>query len=199
MGRFERKRKKGVSGKVFALVLAAALVLGAGIGGTLAWLTDKTDSITNTFTVGDINIELTETTGGTEKQFKMVPGNEIAKDPKVTVEAGSEACWLFVKIEKSTNFDTFLTYSVAEGWTKLDGGTDTVYYRQVNAAEKDTPFNVLKGDKVSVKEEVTKAQMNSLTDKNYPTLTFTAYAVQKDNVNTAATAWQAAQAATSNP
>ena len=199
MGRFERKRKKGVSGKVFALVLAAALVLGAGIGGTLAWLTDKTDSITNTFTVGDINIELTETTGGTDKQFKMVPGNQIEKDPKVTVKAGSEACWLFVKIEKSTNFDTFLTYSVAEGWTKFDGVTDTVYYREVDAATADTSFSVLANNQVSVKENVTKAQMNALMPATYPTLTFTAYAVQKDNVNTAATAWQAAQAATSNP
>lgn len=196
MGRFERKRKKGVSGKVFALVLAAALVLGAGIGGTLAWLTDKTDPITNTFTVGDINIELTETTGGTSKQFKMVPGNQIAKDPKVTVKAGSEACWLFVKIDKSTNFDTYLTYEVDTSvWTKLEGVTETVYYREVAAATSDTTYSVLVDDRVSVSEDVTKAQMNELTSATYPTLTFTAYAVQKDNVGTAAEAWGLAKAA----
>ena len=199
MGRFERKRKKGVSGKVFALVLAAALVLGAGIGGTLAWLTDKTDPITNTFTVGDINIELTETMGGANKQFKMVPGNQIAKDPKVTVKAGSEACWLFVKIDKSTNFDTYLTYEVDTSvWTKLEGVTETVYYREVAAATSDTTYSVLVDDQVSVSEDVTKAQMNELTSATYPTLTFTAYAVQKDNVGTASEAWTLATAA-ANP
>ena len=194
MGRFERKRKKSVSGKVFALVLAAALVLGAGIGGTLAWLTDKTDPITNTFTVGDINIELTETTGGTSKQFKMVPGNQIAKDPKVTVKAGSEACWLFVKIDKSNGVDTYLTYAVDSGWTALTG-SDGVYYRKVAAATSDTTYSVLVDDRVSVKENVTKAQMNELTSATYPKLTFTAYAVQKDNVDTASEAWGLAKAA----
>ena len=194
MGRFERKRKKGVSGKVFALVLAAALVLGAGIGGTLAWLTDKTDPITNTFTVGDINIELTETTGGADKQFKMVPGNKIAKDPKVTVKAGSEACWLFVKVDKSNGVDTYLTYAVDSGWTALTG-SDGVYYCEVDAATSDTTYSVLVDDQVSVNENVTKAQMNELTSATYPTLTFTAYAVQKDNVDTAAEAWRLARAA----
>lgn len=89
--------------KVLSIV-AVVLVLCCAIGGTLAWLTDKTDPVVNTFTVGDINIELKETT----TNYKMVPGNTITKDPKVTVKANSEACWLFVKVEKSSNFDSFI-------------------------------------------------------------------------------------------
>lgn len=169
--------------KVLSIV-AVVLVLCCAIGGTLAWLTDKTASVKNTFTVGDINIELTETT----TNYKMVPGNTISKDPKVTVKANSEACWLFVKVEKSANFDSFMTYDMADGWTELPSVTG-VYYREVAATTAATDFSVLKGDSVSVKDTVTKADPNALTQNTFPTLTFTAYAVQKDNVADAATAW----------
>ena len=80
--------------KKITLLLSLVLAVAMGIGGTLAWLTAKTEAVKNTFTVGNINITLTETT----TNYKMVPGQTIAKDPKVTVKAGSEACWLFVKI-----------------------------------------------------------------------------------------------------
>ena len=173
------KKKLTVSLAVLALV--ACMTAGA----TLAWLTAKTSSVTNTFTYGDINIELKETTG---ESYKMVPGNTIAKDPKVTVKANSEACWLFVKVEKSTNFDEFMTYGIADGWTKLDG-VDGVYYREVDSPTDDTVFDVLKDNSVTVKTTVTKEQFNSLTSTTMPTLTFTAYACQKDNVSTAADAW----------
>lgn len=165
-------------------VIAIALVLCCVVGGSLAWLVDQTTSVTNTFTVGDINIDLTETT----TDYKMVPGNTIAKDPTVTVEAGSEASWLFVKVTESANFDDFMTYAIADGWTAL-AGVDGVYYRQVPATTADTTFAVLKDNTVSVKDTVTKEQLNALTADTYPTLTFQAYAVQSDNVATAADAW----------
>lgn len=173
------KKKLTVSLAVLALV--ACMTAGA----TLAWLTAKTSSVTNTFTYGDINIDLDETTG---ESYKMVPGNTIKKDPKVTVEANSEACWLFVKVEKSNNFDSFMEYEIASGWTKLDG-VDGVYYREVASSTTDTVFDVLSGNSVTVKTTVTKEQFNSLTSTTMPTLTFTAYACQKDNVSTAADAW----------
>lgn len=169
--------------KVLSIV-AVVLVLCCAIGGTLAWLTAKTDPVKNTFTVGDINIELKETT----TNYKMVPGNTIAKDPKVTVKANSEACWLFVKVEKSANFDSFMTYEMADGWTALPG-VDGVFYREVAATTAATDFSVLKDNSVLVKNTVTKADLNALTQNTFPTLTFTAYAVQKDNVADAATAW----------
>ncbi len=176
--------------KVLSIV-AVVLVLCCAIGGTLAWLTDKTDPVKNTFTVGDINIELKETT----TNYKMVPGNTITKDPKVTVKANSEACWLFVKVEKSNNFDGFMTYTMADGWTQLvdaDGkAVNGVFYREVTATTADTSFSVLSGDQVRVLGTVTKTQMENIKNGGIaaPTLTFTAYAVQKDNVADAATAW----------
>lgn len=169
--------------KTLALVLALTLLVAGVVGGTLAWLTDQTAEVKNTFTVGDINIGLTETT----TDYKMVPGNTIAKDPTVTVKANSEACWLFVKVTKSENLDTFITYAIAEGWTALPG-VDGVYYREVPASAADQTFSVLKGDAVTVKDTVTKAMLTAKDFAN-PTLTFKAYAVQKDNVASASDAW----------
>lgn len=174
--------------KVLSIV-AVVLVLCCAIGGTLAWLTDKTGPVVNTFTVGDINIELKETT----TNYKMVPGNTITKDPKVTVKANSEACWLFVKVEKSSNFDNFMTYAMADGWTALPDVTG-VYYRKVAATTAATEFSVLKDNSVLVKDSVTKTMLNGLGETTFPTLTFTAYAVQKDNVATATDAWAKANA-----
>lgn len=182
------KKKMAIAATAIALVLCFA------IGGTLAWLVAKTDSVVNTFTYGDINIGLAETTS----EYKMIPGTNIKKDPKVTVKAKSEACWLFVKIEKSTNikFSDFITYEVAEGWTALDGVAG-VYYREVAATTNDVVFAVLKGNQVTVKDTVTKEALNALTEDTYPKLTFTAYAVQKDGFDTAAAAW--AKAHSGNP
>ena len=175
--------------KSFVMVLALVLVFAVAVGGVVAWLTATTGSVTNTFTVGDINITLTEEAGkDANYQFKMVPGNTITKDPKVTVVGGSEACWLFVKVEKTANFDTFMTYAMADGWTELPG-VSGVYYREVAANANNQDFNVLKDNQVTVKGEVTKTQLEAVKTINQPTLTFTAYAVQKDNIADAATAW----------
>lgn len=183
--------------KITITIICAVLSCVCLIGTTFAWLKAETAPITNTFTYGDINITLKETKGtgtDTAKTFKMIPGNEIPKDPTVTVTKGSENCWLFIKVEKGNNPDNYLDYSVdtAGGWTLVPGQTD-VYYRQVNYNESnDQPFNVLTGNKVTVKSSLTKADLTAI-GANYPTLKFTAYAVQRDsNIDTVAEAWQVA-------
>lgn len=181
-----RRNSNGISARVLVMAVALTLIIGGIIGGSVAWLTDKTDAVVNTFTVGDINITLAETT----TDFKMVPGKSIAKNPKVTVKGGSEACWLFVKIDESTNLSQFIEYNIATGWTKLKDG---VYYREVAASDGNQSFDVISGNSVTVKTDVTKTMLNGLTDATKPTLTFTAYAVQKDNMNNVNTAWAEAQ------
>lgn len=97
--------------KKVAVMLACALAVGCAIGGSLAWLTDQTENVTNTFTVGDINIDLkehdylpesktldTESPVTENKDYLFVPGDTLPKDPFVTVEANSEDCYLFVKV-----------------------------------------------------------------------------------------------------
>ena len=192
--------------RTLTILIAVVLVVACAVGGTLAWLKVQTQEVTNTFTAGDINITLAETT----TDYKMVPGNNISKDPKVTVKAGSEACWLFVKVDKSDNYGDFLEdYAIAEGWTLLGGeGNDGVYYREVAATTVDTSFYVLSGNKVTVKTGVTKAMLNTIDGvvaedatedaeaaeiALRPTLTFTAYAIQKDNFPNVSAAWNEAK------
>lgn len=175
--------------KKLMTVLALVLVVAMSVAGTIAFLTDTTDPITNTFTVGNIDIGLAETT----TDFKMVPGCDIAKDPKVTVEANSEDCWLFVKIDESENLDSFISYAVADDWTQGDD-TDipsNVWYRPVEASTADQTFSVLAGDKVTVNNNVTKGMMDGLEVSGaiQPTLTFTACAVQADGFATASAAY----------
>ncbi len=176
--------------KTIILILSLALVVAFAATGAVAWLTAVTDPVQNTFTVGNIDLKLEETT----TDYTMVPGNDIAKDPKVTVLGGSEDCWLFVKVEESDNLCTFIEYAIADGWTALPGVAG-VYYREVAASETDQAFAVLQGDIVSVPDSVTKDMMDALTEETAPTLTFTAYAVQKANIATAADAWAAVQPA----
>ncbi len=193
------RKRRGISTKALVALLALVLVIGCSLGGSLAWLTAKTDPVTNTFTVGDINISLDEST----TDYKIVPGVNIAKDPEVTVEANSEACWLFVKVDEA-NWPEFkesdgttrkVKYAIAGDWTKLTDveGVDNVYYRQVSASTEDQTFPVLAGDTVTVSSTLTKGEVQGIgTGENAPTLTFTAYAVQQEGVETATAAWEIA-------
>lgn len=195
------KNRRNVSNKTVAILLALVLAIGCAVGGTLAWLISQTDPVVNTFTYGDIDIDLTETTG---TEYKIIPGVNINKNPKVTVKANSEACWLFVKVEeknwpdlKETDGTTRkVNYAIADGWIALDSQTG-VYYRKVEAtaAKEGVSYYILKGDTtytngvVTVSEDLTKTEVDRLKGKK-PTLTFTAYAVQKDGIDTAAAAWE---------
>lgn len=182
------------------LILAMALLVGGAVGGTLAWLTDQPTALTNTFTVGNIDIDLDESAN---LDLKMIPGNTIAKDPYVTVAKGSEACWLFVKVEELNSFSTYMSYTIAGGWFSLGASYPDVFYRQVDAvpadAASDPTFYILAGDTahpngiVTVSQDVTKTQMDALAPLDHddlPALTFTAYAVQQANLDSAVKAWQ---------
>lgn len=203
-----KKYKLKQSAKKVMLVLVAGIfILGSVAAGSLAWLIDETDPLTNTFVYGDINIDLYETDTGLDQDndartntYKMMPGEDIIKDPKVTVMQSSEDCWLFVKLEKLNNFDEFMEYTILVGdndWKVLDAiNHPGVYYRAVSADEvkdDDKVFSIIQNDKVTVKGNVTKQMLNDLTDATYPRLKVTAYAVQRsetiDAIDTAIEAW----------
>lgn len=214
-----RKTRSAMRRMLFTLALVLVVAV-ASVGGTIAWLKVSTEPVVNTFTVGDINITLTETAtttvdGKQTKQFKIIPGVDIDKDPKVTVKANSEACWLFVKVEED-NWPTVtetigdlettgtttvrkVNYEIVRDWQKLTGvaGVDNVYYRKVNATTADAVFNVLKDNKVTVSQNLTKTDVATIKNAGTPTLTFTAYAVQQDGIaDNPATAWAQASTAT---
>ena len=179
--------------KIAALIAAIVLVIGCTAGGTVAWLVSKPNAITNVFTVGNINATLTET----KTAFKIVPGVDIDKDPIATVKANSEDCYLFVQLTEE-NWPAFteagsttrkVKYEIADGWTKLKDG---VYYREVTKKDTDQPFDVLKGNKVTVSSTLTKENADAITGD--PKLTVAVYAVQKEGMGSAAEAWAAANA-----
>lgn len=223
--RFESpRRRKSISSRTLVLMLSLMMVIGCVVGGTVAWLSAKTNEVKNTFSASDIGVTLDENKGtaveGEEntKEFKMIPGWMLEKDPVVSVTADSEDCYLFVKVIEdkgvvtytpsgetepvTTKWSDFLSYEIADGWNALDG-VSGVYYKifdskdTTNTNVKGTLYSVLKDDQVQVKETVTKEMMNALTSDTQPTLTFTAYAVQLYKNNTEpfspAEAWNLAQ------
>ena len=204
-----RKTRSAMRRMLFTLALVLVVAV-ASVGGTIAWLTDKTDPVTNTFTTANIDIDLTETWNAMADEnstdydtwnAKLVPGKEYAKDPKVTVNAGSEACWLFVHVAEANNTintsDKVVSYTVRTGdgeWTAVPGH-DGFFYREVDATTAAAvSYYVLTGNNtnpngfVKINENLTKKQEEAF-GANTPTITVTAAAVQKDGVADVTAAW----------
>ena len=180
--------------KLLIAAVCLVAILTTAVVGTIAWLTDKTQTVTNTFSPSNIGLTLTE------EGFngKMVPGTEIIKKATVTVTNDID-CYVFIQVAESDNLDTFITYAMADGWAPVTDTTN-VYYRLVEDDATVKAFSVLKNDKVTVNGSVTEGMMESLTDATkYPTLSFTAYACQKEGFADAAAAWTEAQKLDTNP
>jgi len=116
-------RKKG---RALLVALCAVMLVAVGVLGTLAYLTSK-DSVTNTFTVGNVHIKLDEakvnvngekvnandvvdpnsTVRVEENSYHLLPGHTYVKDPTVTVLNGSEDCYvrMLVTINKQAALD----------------------------------------------------------------------------------------------
>ena len=170
--------------KKLLIIIATSLCLTiAFIGTTVAYLTAVSGPVENSFVIGNIKLELTETTGNT---YQLIPGKTVEKNPKVIVKSGSEDCWVFVKVEKTSGFDNYLEYEIEDGWTHL-GGFDGVYYRTVVNAKTDVEFNVLKSNAITVRDDLTEEKMSAIT--SLPTMTFSAYAVQSHTVDDVVDAW----------
>ena len=101
-------KKKLVTGALLAAFGAVAVT-----GGTLAYFTD-TDAKDNTFTVGNVDITLTEPNWdaeGSKDAPEVYPGEALKKDPTVTND-GANPCFVRVKVT---------------GWDALDPAGDITY------------------------------------------------------------------------
>ena len=114
--------KKSTGGKLLALFVVLALLIGGAVGGTLAWLVTKTDPVVNTFTAGNINITLDEPNFDNTNAYKILPGDTIDKDPTVTVEAGSEDCYvrMFMLINWTPEADRSFVGEESTEWFDID-------------------------------------------------------------------------------
>lgn len=84
--------------KIMILAICLLVVLNLSIFSTLAWMTD-TSQVTNTFTVGTVDIELEETDVDKDgkkdlNNYHLIPGEEYVKDPTMTIKAKSEESYV---------------------------------------------------------------------------------------------------------
>ena len=136
------------------IIAAAVLLMVFVVGGTIAYFTD-TDTKTNTFTIGNVDITLTEDGWDAladtnnndipDVAEDMMPGESVTKDPLINNVSTKNPAYVFVKVEvpcttivaPATTSEELFTYTVNAGWTELSsaqvactsGGTAThVYY-----------------------------------------------------------------------
>ena len=82
--------------QVAATMAACALVGAMAVGGTMAYLTDN-EGVTNTFTVGGVQVDLTEP-NKPDEDTPRVPNEEMAKDPTIT-NTGENDAVMFVSFD----------------------------------------------------------------------------------------------------
>ena len=180
------------------LVLGAILLVAATMFGTVAYLT-STDTVKNTFTVGNVAITLDETDVDVygvkdtddrvkENVYKLIPGHTYVKDPTVHVAAGSEAAWLFVKVEDGIaaiqGATTIADQLEDNGWTPLDGVANVYTREKVVSKNEVQNFQVFGSFTLTDDANVSAYASASIT--------VTAYAVQADGFENAKDAWTAA-------
>ncbi len=176
--------------KALLLVLAAALIVVASIGGTLAWLSDKTTAITNTFTAGDVGITLTEPNYDGNDSAILVPGVSIDKDPTVTVTADSEDCYVFVKVTNELS-DILSGFAINSDWEAVGGHSGLYQYKEiVQKSSTDTVLTKL-FTSITVDQD---ADADTVATYDGKTIVVTAYAIQSDIISEADAITQAATA-----
>lgn len=206
------RARKNNSKKLTVVLLSIILVLCCTIGGTLAWLSATSGTVTNTFTVGDITIDLKEHELGdggaltteevtAEDEYKILPGTSQPKDPFVRIGANSENCYVFVQVKEVNNTvgntnEKYIEWAIANGWTQLGNTTNGVstYYRTTNYATAAIPttYDVLANNSVSYGPDLTKEDIallygenGTLEDGEKPQLIFKAFAVQSEGLTKA--------------
>lgn len=192
--------------KVLAIAVCAILLVVGSIAGTVAYLMDSAE-VTNTFTVGNVSITMDEAkadeygnfvngegqivstaadaarvagTAQDKNVYKIIPGHSYKKNPTIVVEAGSEDCYLFFKINVSNNdFDEKLTFDIGSDWTQIDSTGVYFYNTKAVAGTVVDPFTTF-----TVDSDIEDVSVYAAAE-----ITVTAYAVQADGFADATTAW----------
>lgn len=142
------------------VIIAAALVAIMAIGSTFAYFIDR-DSVTNQFTVGDVEISVEEPNWNPDNGQNITPNKEMKKDPQVTNKGANDA-YVFVSVSipkadvktatdegellGTQNQDLF-TYTVNEGWKliKTVNNNDSTEYVYAFATEAGEMFQLKPG------------------------------------------------------
>lgn len=206
-----KNAKKIVMGGVAALALVTASVMG-----TMAYFTSKTETVNNTFTVGDVDITLdetkTDTLGKAEttvkdgetvvvrtdkgNSYKLYPGETYTKDPTVHVGDDSENCYLFVRVENGLagaekTGDTISKQIEAKGWALVPGETNVYYLGSNNTmTEVEKASDHVVFDTFTIDPSKSGSDLEDYKDAN---IKITAGAVQAHGISATdiTTAWNA--------
>lgn len=196
--------------KALLLTLCAVMLMAASVLGTVAYLTDQTDAVVNTFTVGSIfdddedsGIVLLEheavdpdgdgvyalnTKEVSANTYVVYPGVNLPKDPFVRVTGLNAQAYLFVEVVDNTCSALTVTVDTAK-WTATtltgqNGGTVYVYAVNGGKLTQDLTDTCILADN---KIDVADAQIS-----DPGTVTFYAYIVQASGFASASAAWQGA-------
>lgn len=145
--------KKSSTKKKAIIMLVVLLLVGAIAAGIYAYFTD-TESKTNTFTIGNVDIQLTEPLYDAAKQAdadygkNLMPGEEVVKDPTITNISTANSAYLFAKVTvptytaSSTEVPLFSLENIGSGWELIQttpatsSNHEVVYvYAYCNAAK----------------------------------------------------------------
>ena len=179
--------------KITAIALVVCLVAVAIVGGSLAYFTD-TDAKTNTFTVGNVAIALSEDhwNPNSTRPPQVYPGEVLTKDPVVT-NTGANPCFVRIQVTGLNCLGdagniVYLTNGVENalgtGWTFHDG-----YFYYTEALEGGEETTAL-FDSIQIPTGLTND--NATTNSNDDATTnfnvvVTAYAVQAEGITMAGT------------
>ena len=146
--------------KIIAWLLVITLSAGVAIGGTLAYLTDR-DSEANVFTVGDVEIDLTE---DFQQGAELVPGVEIKKEPTVS-NVGPNDAWVWTTVAVPADLAEVVDFTgKGDGWKDWTKGDETV---EING-KNYVLYTILHKDALAVGEETnplfTTVALNSAVD-----------------------------------
>ena len=141
-------RKKSL----LSMAAAVGMIALIGVGATFAYFSDTTEQLTNTFTLGKVEIELAEPNWKGDK-VDIVPGQSFDKDPTVTVAANSVNSYVFMNVDGLDEMPTYFSIDgISSEWKKVDENEtldlDGVY---VYVGETGTEAKI-----VEKSEEVTK-------------------------------------------
>lgn len=201
--------------KALALALCAVLLVVTTVFVTMAYLTATTDTVKNTFTVGNVTLkgdsgygldeakvdvygnEIENAGRVTSNKYKLIPGHTYTKDPTVHVADNSETCYLFVQVKnglKDIIADKTIENQMVElGWICIDETNGIWAY--ATTVENVVKMTAVDGgaDKV-VFNEFTLADDADVSAYEDAEITITAYAVQADGFEneSAATIWNTA-------
>ncbi len=178
--------------KRWLIILCAALLVCATVGGsvTYAWLIHRPEP--QVITLKGSNLALSVGNNNPKADYKLIPGSTInTVDVRVVASDASNINYaIFAKVEKSADFDTYLTYAYDSRWTVEENGN--IVYLKHNQSLTDSDYDtenlaIFAGDTLTVKSEITKSSSyNSVLFANAaPSVTVTACAVQSDGIDDA--------------